>query len=36
MEIIFASHNENKVTEISALIGADFIVKSLNAIGYHD
>ncbi len=36
MEVIFASHNENKVTEISALIGADFIVKSLNAIGYHD
>ena len=36
MEIIFASHNENKVTEISALIGTDFTVKSLNAIGYHD
>lgn len=36
MEIIFASHNENKVTEISALIGTNFIVKSLHAIGCHD
>ncbi|MFZ4799363.1 MAG: RdgB/HAM1 family non-canonical purine NTP pyrophosphatase [Bacteroidia bacterium] len=36
MEIIFASHNQNKVTEISALIGTNYTVKSLTEIGYHE
>lgn len=34
MELIFASHNENKVTEIAALIGQKHIIKSLTAIGF--
>ena len=36
MELIFASHNQNKVTEIAALIGINYNVKSLTEIGYHD
>jgi len=36
MELIFASHNQNKVTEIAALIGTNYTVKSLTEIGYHD
>lgn len=36
MELIFASHNENKVTEIAALIGSNYTVKSLTEIGYHE
>jgi XTP/dITP diphosphohydrolase len=35
MELIFASHNENKVTEIAALIGSSYSVKSLSAIGFN-
>lgn len=35
MELIFASHNENKVTEIAALIGSGYSVKSLSAIGFN-
>lgn len=35
MELIFASHNENKVTEIAALIGNNYQVKSLSAIGFN-
>lgn len=35
MELIFASHNENKVTEIAALIGNNYQVKSLLAIGFN-
>lgn len=35
MELIFASHNENKVSEIRAML-PDFVeLKSLNDIGYH-
>lgn len=36
MELIFASHNENKVTEIAALIGSGYSVKSLSAIGFNN
>lgn len=36
MELIFASHNQNKVTEIAALIGTNYTVKSLTEIGYND
>ncbi len=35
MELIFASHNENKVNEIAALIGSSYEVKSLSAIGFN-
>ena len=35
MELIFASHNENKVTEIAALIGSGHSVKSLSSIGFN-
>ena len=35
MELIFASHNENKVNEIAALIGSSYVVKSLSAIGFN-
>ena len=35
MELIFASHNENKVKEIAALIGSGYTVKSLSAIGFN-
>ena len=35
MELIFASHNENKVTEIAALIGSGYSVKSLSSIGFN-
>jgi XTP/dITP diphosphohydrolase len=35
MELIFASHNENKVTEIAGLIGSGYSVKSLSAIGFN-
>jgi XTP/dITP diphosphohydrolase len=36
MELIFASHNENKVIEIAALIGSNYVIKSLTTIGYND
>lgn len=35
MELIFASHNENKVKEIAALIGSGYTVKSLSSIGFN-
>lgn len=35
MELIFASHNENKVNEIAALIGSSYVVKSLSVIGFN-
>ncbi len=34
MELIFASHNQNKVKEINALLGNGFRVKSLSDIGF--
>ncbi|MES2381186.1 MAG: RdgB/HAM1 family non-canonical purine NTP pyrophosphatase [Bacteroidota bacterium] len=34
MELIFASHNQNKVKEINALLGEGFTVKSLSDIAY--
>lgn len=36
MELIFASHNQNKVKEIHAIVGEPFVIKSLNDIGYHN
>jgi len=35
MELIFASHNENKVREIAELIGNKYMVKSLSTIGFN-
>lgn len=35
MELIFASHNENKVSEIRAMLPGFVELKSLNDIGYH-
>lgn len=35
MELIFASHNENKVQEIAELIGNKYIVNSLSTIGFN-
>jgi XTP/dITP diphosphohydrolase len=35
MELIFASHNQNKVFEINAIVGEQFVIKSLSDIGYH-
>jgi len=34
MELIFASHNENKVNEIRGLIGPNYTIKSLSTIGF--
>ncbi len=36
MELIFASHNVHKSKEINQIIGADFTVKSLAEISWHD
>lgn len=36
MELIFASHNQNKVNEISALIGNKYKILSLNDIGFDE
>lgn len=36
MELIFASHNENKVKEIAHLIGNPFTIKSLTDIHFYD
>lgn len=35
MELIFASHNENKVREIAELIGNKYFVNSLSTIGFN-
>lgn len=35
MELIFASHNENKVNEIRAVLPKDIHLLSLNDIGFH-
>jgi XTP/dITP diphosphohydrolase len=36
MELIFASHNENKVKEIASLIGKPFVIKSLSDIQFNE
>ena len=36
MELIFASHNENKVKEVRKILGKEFKIRSLNEIGFHD
>lgn len=36
MELIFASHNENKVSEIRAVLPKEIKILSLNDIGFHD
>lgn len=36
MELIFASHNENKVKEIRAMVSYEIQILSLNDIGFHD
>ncbi len=36
MELIFASHNENKVKEVRKIIGKEFKIRSLNEIGFYD
>lgn len=36
MELIFASHNENKVSEISAALPKEIKILSLNDIGFHN
>lgn len=36
MELIFASHNENKVKEIRSVLPDSIQLKSLNDIGFHD
>lgn len=35
MELIFASHNENKVKEIRAMVSENIHILSLNDIGFH-
>lgn len=35
-EIVFATNNEHKLSEIRSILGSDFEVKSLNDIGCHD
>ena len=34
MELIIASHNENKVLEFKKKIGKNFLIKSLSDIGF--
>ena len=34
MELIFGTHNENKVEEINGLLPTDFIVKSLTELKF--
>jgi XTP/dITP diphosphohydrolase len=36
MELIFASHNENKVKEVRKILGKEFKIRSLNEIGFLD
>lgn len=36
MELIFASHNENKVKEVRKILGKEFKIISLNEIGFYD
>lgn len=36
MELIFASHNENKVKEVRKILGKEFKIRSLNEIGFYD
>ena len=36
MELIFASHNENKVKEVRKILGKEFKIRSLNEIGFYE
>ncbi len=36
MELVFATHNSNKVKEIKNQLGVEFDLKSLSDIGFHD